>query len=310
MTRPVPLALSGITRRHLRRFGGVALLAASSFACGAGGFGTPQERAVAAEAQESGENLKGTLWTQTSIERRAVCLQAYEIATLRLDEALRDRSWTASAEQAAIDPAKWRDLPPALLIDVDETALDNSPYEARRIRDGLGHSPERFEAWVREGKATALPGAVEFTKEARAKGVAVLYLTNRSIEMEPPTRANLESVGFPLDSGDDAVVSRGELDESGAADKGERRKQLAAKYRIVLLVGDDLGDFLANPRTKLEERERMVAAYSEWWGRRWIVLPNPSYGSWEDSLLGADRVAAADVRRKKKLAALRTADGK
>jgi 5'-nucleotidase (lipoprotein e(P4) family) len=260
---------------------------------------------VAAERADAVENLRSALWTQTSVEHRAICLQAYDAAIRGMEAGLADRSWTGAAEQQALDPTDWRDLPPAVLLDVDETALDNSVYEARRIRDAQGHSLERFEAWVRESAADAVPGAVEFTKAARAKGVAVLFLTNRSTDVEPATRANLERLGFPLDSGD-AVVSRGEIDTTGSADKGERRKLLSKLYRILVVAGDDLGDFLPDVRKNLAERDRMSAPFASWWGRRWIVLPNPMYGSWEDSILGVDRIKPADVRRKKKLDTLRT----
>src|SRR5690606_35019318 len=123
------------------------------------------------------ENLHATLWTQTAAEYRAVALQTYAAARERLADALADPSW--SAEVAQLRAGGFEALPPAVILDVDETVLDNAPYQARLIRDGGVYTPETWAAWVEEAAAAAVPGALAFTRAADSLGVAVIYLTNR-----------------------------------------------------------------------------------------------------------------------------------
>ena len=270
----------------------VVLAALSSGSCAAHAPSAPQPSTsgTPAASARTHENLNAVVWTQTSVEYEASALQAYRTASRQLDAALADPAWTAAIEQTS----GASQLPPAVVLDVDETVLDNSPFQARAVRDHTSYSEEAWNRWVAEARARAIPGAKEFTQYAAQKGVAVFYITNRMSEVEAPTRANLQSAGFPLDPKVDTVLSRGERPEWAASGKGPRRAYVAASHRILLLIGDDLGDFVVNASGTVDERRTRTAPNSEWWGLRWIMLPNPTYGSWERALTAGakDPVAA------------------
>jgi acid phosphatase len=249
--------------------------------------------------------LNATLWAQSSVEYRGVALQAYRSARLSLAKALKDKKWTAAVEQTG----NFRKLPPAIIVDIDETVLDNSPGQARFLLEGNGrYRSDQWTAWTAEHKAKAIPGAAEFLREAASKGVTTFYVTNRGQGEENNSRLNLQAEGFPLKAvtvpeiGDTLLV-RGEKPE-WTADKGVRRALIAKHYRILMLCGDDLNDFIA-ARVSPQERAEKAKAYEAWWGERWIILPNAAYGSWEDTWLDFKYPADANEVQKIKLKALR-----
>lgn len=261
--------------------------------------------AACAWAQPVLDGLNATAWVQTSVEYRACALQAWRSARLSLDRALRDRRWTAALEQKG-DP---RRLPPAIIVDIDETVLDNSPAQARFLLQGNGrYSQQQWEEWTSEKRALPVPGAREFLQTAAARGVTVFYVSNRGPQEAEATRANLVEQGFPFRDSvagglGDALLLRGERPE-WTSDKTSRRAAIAAHYRVILLCGDDLNDFFP-ARLSPQERMEKARAWDSWWGERWIILPNPMYGSWEDSLFGFDRtLSPADIQQRK-LKALR-----
>jgi 5'-nucleotidase (lipoprotein e(P4) family) len=239
------------------------------------------------------ENLNAVIWMQTALEYEASALQAYRLAQLQLDAALADPSWTAAIEQTG-DASK---LPPAVILDVDETVLDNSYYQARMVRDNTAYAAATWDPWVQEARATAIPGAREFTEYAVRKGVTVFYVTNRAANLEEATRKNLAAEQFPLAGGLDTILARGERPEWSASAKGPRRAHVAREYRILLLVGDDLGDFVVEAVGTPQERRAHTQPYENWWGRRWIMLPNPTYGSWERAVVGTSQDHLAARRR-------------
>jgi acid phosphatase len=212
-------------------------------------------------------------------------LQAYQLATLQLDAALKDKAWTASIEQAAEPVTTWQNLPPAIVLDIDETVLDNSPLQARLVQKGIDFDGVEWAQWVHEASAKPVPGAVEFVRYARSKNIRVIYLSNRSRSQEPPTQRNLVHVGLlPHNKNDDAVLSRFEK-LSWRDDKSSRRRYIAEKHRIIMLVGDDFNDFVTGAKSSLEQRARLMKQHEKMWGKKWIVIPNPLYGSWEGSVL-------------------------
>ncbi|MCS7041540.1 MAG: hypothetical protein NZR01_01980 [Bryobacteraceae bacterium] len=259
-----------------------------------------------AQTQPVMDGLNATAWVQTSVEYRACVLQAWRSARLSLERALKDRRWTAALEQAS-DP---RRLPPAIIVDIDETVLDNSPGQARFLLEGNGrYSQELWEKWTAEKRALPVPGAREFLQAAAARGVTVFYISNRGGGEAQATRENLIEQGFPFRESTagglgDALLLRGEKPE-WTSDKGPRRAAVAAHYRVILLCGDDLNDFFP-ARLSPEERMAKARSYDSWWGERWIILPNPMYGSWEDSLYGFDRSLSPQEIQQRKLKALRT----
>ena len=145
---------------------------------------------------QSHELLDSALWMQTSAEHDAAYLQAYRQARFALDRALKDRHWTAAIEQTG----KFNKLPPAIILDLDETILDNNRAQAQQVLDNQhAFDPMKWDAWVRQAEAGALPGAVEFTRYAASRGVKVFYVTNRNAAQEAVTRQNLAQLNFPLD---------------------------------------------------------------------------------------------------------------
>lgn len=251
-------------------------------------------------------DVDATLWTQVSAEFRGASIQAYRLARLRLVQALEDSSWTAAREQE--EP--YRRKPPAVILDVDETVLDNSPYQARLIRSAGTYGPDTWGPWVREARAPAVPGALAFTRFARERGVRVFYVTNRDADLEEPTARNLERLGFPMADTLDVLLTEGER-PGWDGTKVARREHVASGHRILLLVGDNLGDFTDEPQPGRWVRKEAVArpgarpareplVGDRWWGRRWIVVPNPVYGSWEDAALeGAEELTPRELLRRK-----------
>jgi 5'-nucleotidase (lipoprotein e(P4) family) len=236
---------------------------------------------AAADGSASHENLNAVVWMQSALEFEASTLQAYRLAQQQLDAALKDPTWTAATEQAGNSSA----LKPAIILDIDETVLDNTYYQARLVRDGTTFSNETWDRWCEEARATAIPGAREFTRYAADRGVTVFYVSNRMNTVEAPTRANLAELGFPLAAGTDTVLLRGERDWSASA-KGPRRAYISREFRVLLLIGDDLGDFVTDASGTPQARRTRTEPHAAWWGVRWIMLPNPSYGSWERAVIG------------------------
>jgi acid phosphatase len=216
------------------------------------------------------------VWFRTAVEHRGLATQAYRLASALLDRALAAPSWTAAIEQGQDFAGK----PPAVILDIDETVLDNSEFEERVAGASAAQREERWGAWCRERKATPIPGALEFTRTAQAKGVTVFYVSNRSASVEEVTRQNLAASGFPLDERRDTVLTRGERRE-WTAEKSTRRELVARDFRILLLVGDDFADFLPGARSTLAARRALSEKHDAMWGVKWIVLPNPIYGSWK-----------------------------
>lgn len=252
------------------------------------------------------EILSATLWAQTAVEHDAACLQAYRQARDLLDRGLKDRKWTAALEQSG----DIRKLPPAVIMDIDETVLDNSANEARAVLTGAEFTTAAWDEWVSESAAGALPGAVEFTQYARSRGVTVFFVTNREAKHEQATRRNMLRLGFPLEvakgPASDTVLTRGERPDWNS-EKAARRHYIAQSYRVLLLIGDDLGDFISNVRASVAERRRMAALHAERWGTRWIVLPNPMYGSWDSALYDHDFSLSRRARLERRIRMLNTA---
>lgn len=248
------------------------------------------------------------VWMQRSAEYRAACEQSFASAAAALPRAIQDNAWTACIEQTG--DGAMRDKPVAVVVDVDETMLDNSAFAARQIEAGAGYDPVAWAEWCNERRATAIPGALAFAKKAASLGVRVVYVTNRRCDSgdaqqpsseESDTRANLRSLGFPIDERDgfDVVLTKGE--HGAGSDKTERRKFVAERFRIVQLIGDNLGDFTAGTDPQREDdaaryaaqckevearRAAIVLERASWWGERWIMIPNPSYGGFETVVRG------------------------
>jgi acid phosphatase len=225
---------------------------------------------------------------QRSVEYQAAVASVYRLATAQLDANLANPTLRAMVEQATDESAAGK--PPAVVLDIDETVLDNSPFQGELIGRDSVFSPALWGDWVRLAKAKALPGAVEFCQQAKAKGIQVIFITNRGEGVSPAereaheslTRANLLNRGFSLDDAPDAVLTPGEHEWAAdkSTDKTARRKWVAARYRVIALVGDDFGDFVSVSGLDPEKREALRLTHAGRWGVTWFAIPNPTYGSW------------------------------
>ncbi|NBB80297.1 MAG: hypothetical protein GVY36_12785 [Verrucomicrobia bacterium] len=177
---------------------------------------------------------------------------------------------------------------PAIIVDIDETVLDNSPYQARLIQTGDSFDPKTWAEWCELAEADAVPGSLAFLQAADALGVTIFYITNRDAPSEAATRKNLKALGFPLANDCDTVLLKGEQPDWNS-DKIARRALVAEDYRILFIAGDDLNDFVPGFKTAdPAQRKADVAQYADHFGKEWVLLPNPQYGSWEASLHGRD----------------------
>jgi 5'-nucleotidase (lipoprotein e(P4) family) len=214
--------------------------------------------------------VNAALWAQSSAEYRASTMQTYANARKALDAAL----------------ATGGDQPPAIVLDLDETAIQNSAFEARMIRQGKTYDVDAWSRWVSESAATPIAGAAEFLSYARSRGVTPFYVTNRKAEEEAATRRNLETLGYPLDPSVDTVLTKGERPEWSSSDKSPRRDYVASQYRLLLLLGDDLNDFVNAQGMDEQQRLDLMRQNGGKWGTSWFILPNPIYGSWEAAMTG------------------------
>lgn len=224
------------------------------------------------------------LWTKTSAEYRALAYQAFDLAKLRLDQVL--------AKQKSVRGAK----PMAIIVDVDETVLDNSRFQAELILRGVGYTPQAWQAWCDRAEAGAVPGAAEFLNYAAQRGVQTFYITNRRQPEKAGTMTNLKNAGFPGVT-EDTVIIR----ENASASKETRREKVRARYRVVMLVGDNLNDFSDNFSGKsIADRKAQVDRERAAFGSEYIVIPNPMYGDWESAVYGNQPLSDSDRRTRRR----------
>ena len=244
--------------------------------------------------------LNATLWMQNSVEHKAVSRGLFDLAKLRLDQALADKAWTATPDK---EGANYQDEPVAIIADLDETLLDNANYQASLIQRGTNFSSKEWTEYVNSQTTGAMPGAVDFLNYAASKGVKIFYVSNRTKDEEPGTRANMEKLGFPMGGNVDTVLTKKEQPDWGSA-KENRIAYVAKDYRVALLMGDNLGDFTDVARGSVADRDAFYEKTKDNWGKTWIMFPNPEYGSWESATFGGDWSKSGDERRKEKIDAL------
>jgi 5'-nucleotidase (lipoprotein e(P4) family) len=204
-----------------------------------------------------------SLYQQKAAEYRALCLQAFNIARLRVDENLQ----TISAK------------PRAIITDIDETILDNSAYEVHQTLQGKDYESASWFQWTGMANADTVPGAPSFLKYAASKGVTIFYITNRDEKERTGTLLNLQKFSFP--NADNAHL----IPRQGISSKEIRRQQVAATHDVVLLLGDNLTDFSSMfDKKTLDERRQNTDELAASFGKKFIVIPNPVYGDWESSV--------------------------
>jgi 5'-nucleotidase (lipoprotein e(P4) family) len=226
----------------------------------------------------------GTLFQQKAGEYRALCYQAFNLGKVMLDQDLSDKK---------IDKHR------IIVLDIDETVLDNSPFQAKCILEGTSY-PAFWDEWCKLASAKALPGAIDFLQYAKANGLGVYYITNRKVHLKDATINNLKELGFP-DADEEHVIMRTSDDS-----KEPRRQELLKKNHISLYFGDNLNDFSnVFEKRSPEDRAAEVDKASKLFGQRFIVLPNAMYGDWELAIYGFDQKQSDSVKFRLRREALR-----
>ena len=219
----------------------------------------------------SRENTMSTLWYQESDEAKALYLQGYNVATNRLKELLQ----------------KPTDKPYSIVLDLDETVLDNSPYQVQNVKDGTAFNPKNWDAWVKKASAKAVPGAKEFLQYAHQNGVQIYYVSDRDASQVDATIKNLEKEGIPVQGKDHLMFL-----EKGVKSKEGRRQKVQETTNLAMLLGDNLVDFADFSKTSAEERSKKLEELKNEFGEKFIISPNPMYGSWESTVYKGKKLDA------------------
>jgi len=235
--------------------------------------------ASVAKAQDAGKlsivnggKVWALLYQQRAAEYKALCFQAYNLARLRLDEALKHKG----------------KKPLAVITDVDETVLDNSPYDAARAVKDKDFELAGWKAWTAKGIADTVPGAPSFFKYAASKGVTVFYVTNRDEDEREGTTKNLKLYNLP--NADKAHI----ILKQTTSSKEARRQEILKTYNVVLYCGDNLPDFDSAYDNKplQDSRNATTERLKRYFGSKYIVIPNPSYGDFENAFFGNQKLSS------------------
>lgn len=219
--------------------------------------------------------VDGKLFTafyqQRAAEYAGLCFQAYNMAKLYLDQLPRESF-----------------RPRAIVLDLDETVLDNSPYAVHQALLGKDYDAASWADWTARAAADSVPGAPDFLHHAQKLGFVCYYVTNRDAKDRAGTLENLKKLGLPF-ADEEHLITRGT-----ESSKESRRQAIAQRYEIVMLVGDNLSDlkreFDHQPEsTRLQEVKNISAQL----GTKYIILPNPNYGDWESSFYKFQRLSLA-----------------
>ncbi len=244
---------------------------------------------VACTTQDGSEKSPdlGALWVQNSAEYHAVSRQVYRTASMALPALIADKAWSAIPYQNNAE-----NLPPAIIMDIDQTVVNGIDFELGYERP---FTSTKHDAWNDSHVAMPVPGASEFVELARASGVQVFFLTGRpcstTAESSCPPKSiavqDLIEAGIPADEAD--VSLAGEQQDWGS-EKKVRRDYIARNHRVIMLFGDDLGDFVPCVRRSpvapcetgatIANRLALATEHDAYWGAGWYILPNPMYGSW------------------------------
>jgi 5'-nucleotidase (lipoprotein e(P4) family) len=221
--------------------------------------------------------LLSVLWFQKSAEMQALYYQGYNIAKSSLTENLIKSG---------------NSQPKAVIMDIDESILDNSPIEAFQVIENVRFSDSLWLAWVKKACARPLPGVLDFVKYAESKGVEIFYVSNRkSPEEYKPTWDNLLKMGFPFADSIHIIL------KTDIGSKETRRKAIAKKYDVLLLIGDNLADFdMVFDKRGDDLGFGAVKENMNKFGDKFILLPNPMYGPWINAAI--KKAAGKSTREK------------
>ena len=216
----------------------------------------------------SRENTMGSLWYQNAAEVDALYQQGYNVATSKLKELLKQPT----------------SKPYSIVFDIDETVLSNIPFQVKMIKDGTAFNPKLWDEWVQKAEAKPVAGAKEFLQFADKNKVQIYYISDRTDAQVDATIKNLEAQGLPV-QGRDHLMFKKEGDKS----KEGRRQEVLKHTNLVMLFGDNLVDF-AEFSTKSEaDRDKMFEQLKAEFGDKFIIFPNPMYGSWESAVYQGEK---------------------
>ena len=216
----------------------------------------------------SRENTMGALWYQNAAEVDALYQQGYNVATNKLKELLKQPT----------------NKPYSIVLDIDETVLSNIPFQVKMVKDGTAFNPKLWDEWVQKAEATPVAGAKEFLQFADKNKVQIYYISDRTDSQVDATIKNLEAQGLPV-QGRDHIMLKKEGDKS----KEGRRQEVIKHTNLVMLFGDNLVDF-AEFSTKSEaDRDKMFEQLKAEFGDKFIIFPNPMYGSWESAVYKGEK---------------------
>lgn len=202
-------------------------------------------------------------YQQKAAEYRALCYQAYNMASWQLETLLKNRS----------------SKPAAIMTDIDETVLDNSPYQVHQSLIGKDFDNTTWHEWTARADADTVPGALHFFQYAASLGVEIFYVSNRDMAEKQATLDNLKRYGFPFADEEHLKL------KSTTSSKIPRRDSIAATCQIIMQVGDNLNDLNGGFEKKdIDQRFNLVNQLKSEFGTSLIVIPNPSYGEWENAM--------------------------
>jgi 5'-nucleotidase (lipoprotein e(P4) family) len=226
-----------------------------------------------------------TLWFQNSPEMEALYYQGFNIAKERVLE--------FSSEKGL--------KPKAVVVDLDETMINNSPFQGKMIESGKPFTSDFWNEWSALASAQAMPGAIEFTHFCDSLNVEVFYISNRSVSELESTMKNLEKLDFAFVKAENFLLKEA---ESG---KEPRRLKISENYDIVLLLGDNLNDFSNVFENRGDDwGVSIVNTYKNQLGKRFILFPNPLYGEWEKTIYEHKKNLTEEERFKLRRKALKT----
>lgn len=225
-------------------------------------------------------SLNAVLWQQRSGEYKALCYQAFAIAKFKLNEKI------------AIH--KKDEMPLAIVTDIDESVLDNSPQQASDILHDRTYTEVNWKDWTSRAEAGALPGSVAFFQYADKMGIQCFYVSNRRPEERDATIKNLLQAGFPQADTVHVIM------KDASSDKELRRQKIKEQYTIALFVGDNLNDFdkmfFGQP---FYTRGNLVRDNSDLFGDIFIILPNAMYGDWESAIWNGKKITPEEANKLK-----------
>lgn len=201
---------------------------------------------------------------QSAAEYKALCYQTYNLAKIKLDELLITGKYAK---------------PLAVMTDIDETVLNNSPYQVHQALLDKDYDPTSWHLWTDKASADTVPGALSFFQYAASRGVEVFYVTNRDNAERASTLKNLQNFNFPNTDNSHLMLM------GKSSSKVQRRDSIQATHILLMQFGDNLNDFSGSFEKKsIADRMKATDEDRSLFGTQFFVLPNPSYGEWENAV--------------------------